>query len=469
MPPPLAAILCVGFIIWLFRRESRIAGPMSPGLWVPLIWVSIIASRPVGYWFTDGTTTAAIAAAFDSGGGGSFIDRNTYLFLILLGLIVIARRQIDWGTLLRQSRVLWIFYAYLLLSTVWSDYPFVAFKRWFKDMGNVLMILIILTEKNPVEAMRDVFVRCTYVLALVSVLFIKYYPDLGRYLHRWTWETFYCGVTTNKNSLGLVAMVGALFMLWKLVDHQKCLSASGLRKMLPEVVVIAICVWLLSIAHSATALGCFIIGTVVFFCSRLRWVRANLANFGLCGLGVALLMLAFTVFPGFRTAVAGIMGRDVTLTGRTEIWAAVLKLETNPVIGSGFASAWLTRKGVELIDELGGLSHAHNGYLETYLHSGWIGIFLLLAVLITAGRNAATQLQADTILGHLFIALFVGGLLYNYTEVAFNRNNILGFVLWLIAVQGFSSSPRHVPVLEHSAGEELEVEPLYGAGPKPTG
>jgi O-antigen ligase len=458
MPPPLAAILCVGFILWLFRRHSKEAAPMSPGLWVAFLWLTIISSRPVGYWFTDGTTAAAIAAAFDSGGGGSFIDRHTYLFLIICGAIVLARRQIDWGTLLRQSRVLWIFYAYLLLSTVWSDYPFVAFKRWFKDMGNVIMILIILTEKNPVEAMRGVFVRCAYVLIPVSVLFIKYYPTLGRTQHKWTYETFFCGITLSKNALGLAALVSGLFLLWNIVDLYRYRTPRlGFRKLLPDLAVLGMCVWLLSVAQSATALGCFLIGTVVFFGSRLQWVRANLANFGWCGLGVALLMFAFTVFPGFRGAVAGVLGRDATLTNRTEIWAASLKLETNPVLGAGFASTWMTPKGAELVDELGGLSHAHNGYLETYLHSGWIGVFLLLSVLVAAGVNATRQLRAETALGHLFIALFVGSVIYNYTEVAFNTSNILGFVLWLMAVRAFSETSKTMPVshpAEADAGDD---------------
>ena len=38
------------------------------------------------------------------------------------------------------------------------------------------------------------------VLIPVSVLFIKYYPDLGRYYGRWDYHTFYCGVTTNKQT-----------------------------------------------------------------------------------------------------------------------------------------------------------------------------------------------------------------------------------------------------------------------------
>src|ERR1051326_4437019 len=306
---------------------------MSFGLWVAFFWLAIIASRPVGYWFVNGTE----AAQLGDGLGGSFIDRNTYSFLILLGIIALARRQIDWPDIISKTRWLWIFYFYLLFSTVWSDYPFVAFKRWFKDIGNVVMILIILTEKDPIEAMRSVFIRCAYVLITVSVLFIKYFPDLGRYYHRWTWSTIYCGVTNNKNSLGVLAMVSGLFLLWSIVDVNDAPSIKArLRKEWPDLLILSMCLWLLHMAESATSLGCFVLGSLFLVLLRLNWIRSQLRLLSWCGLGVALLLLAFTALPAFREVIAGALGRDVTLTGRTEIWQEVLKLNTNPVIGNGF-------------------------------------------------------------------------------------------------------------------------------------
>jgi O-antigen ligase len=170
-------------------------------------------------------------------------------------------------------------------------------------------------------------------------------------------------------------------------------------------------------------------------------------------------MVAFTAIPSFRGAIAGIVGRDVTLTGRTLIWEQALGMGTNPVLGTGFASTWLTEKGMALADSMGGLSHAHNGYLETYLHSGWIGVLLLLAVLYMAGRNASRQLSASTVAGHLFIALFLSGLLYNYTEVAFNDNNIVGFALWLMAAQGGGLFARIGEDDEEEAPAEFDPEP----------
>jgi exopolysaccharide production protein ExoQ len=432
MPPPVAALLTVGFVFWLFRRYSKEAGPMPIGLWIPFIWVGINASRPVGFWLSSGTAAAASGDISD----GSFIDRNTYLVLLVIGICILARRRIDWPNINRNLRWLYILYGYYLISTLWSDYTYVAFKRWVKDAGDIVMILILLTEKDPAEAIRAVFVRCAYVLVPVSVLFIKWYPELGRYTHRWSYQTMYNGVSTNKNGLGLLAMMSGLFLLWQIVDvYRQRGRRFTLLNRWPDLVTLLMSAWILTIANSSTALACFILGTTIFFAARLAWVKANLRRLNWCLLGLAILMLAFTVSTEFRGVIAGALGRDVTLTERTVIWEKSLELNTNPILGSGFFSTWLTKDAAEFVEEFH-LSHAHNGYLETYLHTGFIGVFLLLGVLVSAGRNATSHFSHGSSVGYLFITAFLTGLIYNYAEVSFSRSNALGLFLWLMAAYG---------------------------------
>lgn len=433
MPPLLAAILFVGFIVWLFRGERSQIISVSSGLWVPFVWVAINASRPVGYWFAAGGRVIEAGGLED----GSFIDRSAYLVLIIAGMLVLARRNVNWSRLLVNGRWLLVFYLYLLASTLWSDYPYISFKRWFKDAGDLVMIAIVFTEKNPVDSLRWLFVRCAYLLVPLSVLFIKWYPAIGRYTNRWSYTQGFGGVTNNKNSLGLLAMVSGLFVLWQIVDVYRVRRLRGAaQKCWPDFVVLIMCVWILSIAGSATSLFCFLLGFFVFFGARLRGVRANLGRAVWCLAGVALTMLIFTVSSGVRGTVAELLGRNATLTERTIIWENSLKLQTNPLIGSGFSSAWLSREAEDFVEEFH-LAHAHNGYLEVYLHSGLVGVFLLLGVIVSASKNAAFHLLSFGPCGYLFASLFLAGLFYNYTEVTFNRSNMMGFLLWTL-----SSFPR---------------------------
>ena len=122
-------------------------------------------------------------ASVSSYSEGSPVDRAVFLALIVAGIYVLARRQINWGTLLRKNSLLALYFLYCLASILWADEPFVAFKRWFKDLGNPVMALVILTTPNPREALTLTLRRLSFLWLPASVLFVKYYPELGRAYH----------------------------------------------------------------------------------------------------------------------------------------------------------------------------------------------------------------------------------------------------------------------------------------------
>src|SRR5439155_3593615 len=141
----------------------------------------------------------------------------------------------------------------------------------------IVIILVLLTEQSPTAAIRTVFLRCAYLLVPLSILFIKYYPGTGKYYNQWTGAAGYGGVCTNKNSLGVLAMISGLCLLWSIVDiERRSTWLKTIRSMWPELAVLLMCLWILKIADSATSLGCFIVGTAVFLATHTRWVRTNL-------------------------------------------------------------------------------------------------------------------------------------------------------------------------------------------------
>src|SRR5581483_4780832 len=92
------------------------------------------------------------------------------------------------------------------------------------------------------------------------------------------------------------------------------------------------------------------------------------------------------------------LGRNPTLTGRTEIWSAVLHFAGNPLFGTGFESFWLGDriKHIWAYGEMTyGINEAHNGYIETYLNLGWIGVALLVNLIITGYRNIHGAMRLD--------------------------------------------------------------------------
>ena len=111
---------------------------------------------------------------------GSPFNRNVFLSLMVAGLFVLSKRRLAWRTVFRENKWMYVLFIYFLISTLWSDLPFVSLKRWIKNFGNIVMVLVVLTEEDPVRAMQTAFLRCAYILMPLSVLFIKYYADIGR-------------------------------------------------------------------------------------------------------------------------------------------------------------------------------------------------------------------------------------------------------------------------------------------------
>src|SRR5678815_2745672 len=173
MPPRVALLLCFGLIVWLFHLDRRRYGRTSLALWLPLIWLFIIASRPFSTWFGVESGEDPLE--------GSPLDRLFFFSLILASVAVLMKRNLDWSGLMKKNQWLVVFFIYLALSILWSDYPFVALKRWIKDVGNIFMVLVILTDADPLRAVKVVWSRCCYLVIPLSVVLVKYFPNFGSY------------------------------------------------------------------------------------------------------------------------------------------------------------------------------------------------------------------------------------------------------------------------------------------------
>ena len=118
---------------------------------------------------------------------------------------MLANRSVAARKLIRANPVIVFCFCYCLVTIVWSDFPLVAFKRWTKAVGDFVMVLLVVTDKQPTIAFKRLLTRTSFFLIPLSVLFIKYIPDLGRVYGIWLGEAHYTGVTTNKNTLGAFA------------------------------------------------------------------------------------------------------------------------------------------------------------------------------------------------------------------------------------------------------------------------
>jgi exopolysaccharide production protein ExoQ len=448
MPPTLALTLTLIFIFYLFKRDSSVHYKPSTALWIPSVWILLLSSRPVSFWFYywtgQGGSLESVDVGVDALMEGSPIDRTVLLMVMIAGLVVLWRRRISWGQVWRDNIGVTLFLLYCGITVLWSDFPEIAFKRWSKGLGDPIMVLILLSEPEPIKAVGTVLKRCAYVVIPFSILLIKYYPHLGRAYSFYEGFVYYTGVAMDKNVLGFICMTCGLFCVWKLCSQWSKIHESGRKsEMIVPLVLLVMIGWLFMMANSKTSLLCLVLGTSVMVGLQFKNVRQHIGTYIIAGVFVSvLLQLAFS----FGEVIIEGAGREVTLTGRTELWQVVLSMAENPLVGEGYQSFWLG----ERLRKLWNMyffrpTQAHSGYIDTYLNLGLIGLFFLAAVITSCYRKMRVMLNSSSHItecvnfarfGLGFLAAY---LFYNITEAAFQGCHLL-FLMFMI----FSIKYQHV-------------------------
>lgn len=435
MPPTLALSIWLVLLLLLFYFDPGKVQGTSPALWVPVIWITIVASRLPSQWF--GYQAGSEAQALES---GNPLDRLVFLLLILLSVGILASRRFRWSAFVSQNAMLIAFLAFALLSVLWSDFAFVSLKRWFRDLGNYLVILVILSDPRPLEAARTVLRRVGYLLVPLSIILIKYYPAIGKQYSEWSGENYFVGVGTSKNMLGAICLFSGIVFLWDVVSRWPERRDRRVRRtILVDLAFIGMTLWLTNLAKSATSEVGLAIGSFVILISGSKAFKRHPGFFKT--LVVSMFPLYLILAFGFNLSgdFAGAVGRNPTLTGRTLIWQAVLSLDKSPLVGVGYASFWLGPRLLQVWKVVRGINEAHNGYLEIYLDLGLIGVALLLGFLISGYRNISRELANGSPLAPLKLALWTTALFYNMTESAFKFH-----LLWIALLLSVLAVPSRV-------------------------
>jgi exopolysaccharide production protein ExoQ len=430
----LAFLICAIGVAGLFFLDHDKSVRSSMGLWLSVIWLSINGSRPISVWLgvAGPSSGDALAATLE----GSPLDAAIFELLIFAGIIVLFLRRRKTSALLKASGPVLIYYLYCLASTAWSPFPGPSFKRWIKCVGDLVMVLIVVTDAHPTTALRKLYSRVGFILLPLSIVLIKFtnlgvsYDEDGPH---------FTGVTLNKNLLGMTLYVISIGVVWNiralLLDRH---APSRTRRLIAQSTLLIFGIVLLKWAHSATSTFCFTLGSGLLLASGLPIIRKRPGRLHALCFGILLLGAVAMLSGG--GSVTSAMGRSSDFSGRTEIWAAAIASADSPLFGTGFESFWNknSRKVVSILWNYSGiqnLNSAHDGYLQIYLDLGWIGVCLLSIILIVGYLRAIKAFRRDRELGSLFLACIVTAAFYNITEAGF-RIMAPSWFSFLLAVVG---------------------------------
>ncbi|MGQ0533275.1 MAG: O-antigen ligase family protein [Caulobacteraceae bacterium] len=380
---PLAAALCLAqFSEPLFAAIAQSQGATEPPGYARLFFMPVYAFLA---WVLWRDRAKALAAA-----------RAVPMLMALLALTAISTLwSIDSGATLRRS-------VWLALTMAFGLYL-----AWRHDWKNLL---------NVLGGGFIVLIAGSFALGLLA-------PSIGRMTleHPGAWA----GVWTHKNTLGGIMAVGAG------VCAAAALVTPERRRLWIGATLAAFVLVVLS--TSKTALVASLLGlAVIAFWMVVR--RGPVAAVIGCAAAAAAIIAAAGVILLAPDLLVAMLGRDLTLTGRTDIWEASARfVEAKPWLGYGYYAFWLPDNGPaywvrEAVQWQ--VASAHSSWLELALGLGRAGVALFaLQLLTTLSRGASVVMQPGAGLwAPAFLATFA---LYTLSEShALQANNIF----WIIYV-----------------------------------
>ena len=469
MPASLAIFFCCAGVAFLFYLDRNSSVRTSRTLWLPILWIGLAGSRGVSGWFNS--TPSTLEGSLE----GDPVNAAAFGLLLAAGVLVLLFRKHRVTAYAALLVPILAYSVYCLISVTWSPIPGPALKRWTKDLGDIVMVLIVATDPQPVYALRRLYCRIGYFILPFSIVLIRY-TNTGR-----AWNNdgtlSNIGVATDKNMLGLIVFLLSLGMVWNVRTLLAKKSANWGRHLLAEGILLMCGLSLLGMAHSSTAIACFLLGSALILVTGLRAIanRPSRAHW-LCV--TILLVGGLTLLIGGEGDVASMLGRQSSLSGRTDIWAALIPTVSNPLMGAGFDSYWDSDNVLQFQRTLisqhwypplaKSLNEAHNGYLEVYLNLGCFGVLLISLILMTGYWRAYKTFWRNPELGGLLLAHIMTGAMYSITEAGFRTLSpmwvfiLLTFVIASGANAGLTGNgtskirpSRHSPAIQMPAYDDI--------------
>ncbi len=261
-------------------------------------------------------------------------------------------------------------------------------------------------------------------IAILSLIIPLALPEYGimQQIHVGAWR----GVWVEKNYMGGFMAKGVIIML--------CAFAMRPDRFWLWLPFCVLCFFLVLMSTSKTALLIALIGIGGFVILRLyrryTFMRPILVLGIIVIIGTIIGMLTFA--PDFTF---GLIGKERTLTGRTDIWAGLIEsIKLKPWLGNGYGIYWIDPLGPSYYVRLQlqwGIPSAHNGWIETWLSTGALGVGLFATLFILTVILAFDRLRkggTETYWVILSTIMFFG---FSMSESTILQQNDLSWVMFV--------------------------------------
>jgi exopolysaccharide production protein ExoQ len=400
--------------------------------WGLLLLLLYFALAGVSPFVNDPTATRMVAT---SSAGGVVVDRLSKLLSIVACMFFVLRRHEHVFRLCAQMKLVTSFPILALLLSPLSQLPTRTISSSALLLAGILLLYYIISLYSLNQILEMLLVLGTSTMG-ASIVFALALPQYGLDLmggHDTAWK----GIFMAKNYLGNLA----LFFLTAAVSYR------GRTSLLRFVRVSQIIFCLIAIAFSRAATAYLLTVVYIAYVITMKMLRGFRKKdyFVLCIMLLAVFSTATIVIAVWPDFLISFLGKDVTLTGRTEIWNAVIdSIAKRPLLGYGYDAFWLGLDGESyriILAVSWELAQAQNGFLDVMLEMGFLAVAIVQLIFVFAFRDALTclwrsydDLQLQAVEWYLGIVILT--LIYNLDESFLFAAKHLCSMIFLLACVG---------------------------------
>jgi exopolysaccharide production protein ExoQ len=328
-------------------------------------------------------------------------SKGVLLFLMAGMFLVVGRFGEALGALRREWLIV-LLTLWCVMSFGWSDYPSLTLRHGIQLFLTVMVAVVIGYRVAPMTFLKIVFLTSS-LTGLASLLVRRARADGEGYL----------GIYASKNALADASSVLILAALAVLIDRR--LSA---RWRLPALFALLLGAMLLVMGQSSGALVSTLAVIMVYGAIVLLQRLTPLMRLVAVALTLVLSAAVAVALSSFADELAllflDVTGKDITLTGRTDLWAVALReIAERPLLGAGFQAFWVQGQPMaeQLWAEFGITTrqgfHFHNTPISNAVEIGVLATALQTLVFFGALWSCLAWAIRSPSAASIFFALFM--------------------------------------------------------------
>jgi exopolysaccharide production protein ExoQ len=382
------------------------------------------------------------------------------VFLLFGGLLMMTQPLASLRAFLRYWYVL-ILPAYCLFSFFWSQYPSLTLRYSVQLAISMAIAIVIANRVAPVTLLRCLF--GIYGLGVGgSLLFGRVRDDIGAWI----------GIFGSKNAFAAVVSGFLLTAIAVALDRSahpvmRIAALAGLVVSGPLLVAAKSTGAILIVVPAAAV----VLGLIAS--RRLTRLQAAFICLIVAAAGVLVALIAAGYGDLLLENVLAYSGKDVTLTGRTDLWEFGRQIiEEHPLLGLGYQAFWVHGNApAEVLWAAFGIEprsgfNFHNTYISNAVEIGMVGVAIQVVLLYGALAGVLLWALRSPRPENAFLAAFLTMVICgSFVEVAvffqFSITTTIVTCAFVYASRANKAWKAHVQDTL-SARERAEFSPRFG-------